>query len=305
MKPILLQIPKSNKASFLVALDEGPYFYTPLHFHITCQLTLILDGKGTRFVGDNIERFEEGEIVFLGSNIPHVFRNDPAYYEPDSKLVARAIHAFFMPDFLGEKFWKLPELAPINKLLEQAERGIKVTGKTNLIVGEKLQRMLELEGFARMIELFNILQILAASSDLELLASSVVNQSLKKSDSSKINDVFNYVMHHFSEQIKLDDVAAVASMSPTAFCRYFKKNTKKTFSEFLNEIRIGHACKLITEEKYPIAEVAFLCGYKNISNFNRRFKTIMGVTPSEYQFRQAHDLDVDEVAPLRNLERWR
>ena len=305
MKPILLQIPKSNKESFRVALDEGPYFYTPLHFHITCQLTLILEGKGTRFVGDSIERFEEGEIVFLGSNIPHVFRNDPAYYEEGSTLRARAIHAFFMPDFLGEKFLGLPELAPINKLLEQAERGFKVTGKTNIIIAEKLRRMLELEGFPRLIELFNILQILSASSDLELLASSFVNQSLKKSDSDKINDVFNYVMHHFAEPVKLEDVSEVANMSTTAFCRYFKKNTAKTFSQFLNEIRIGHACKLLTEENYPVAEVAYLCGFKNISNFNRRFKDIMGYTPTEYQFRQAHDLGIRQEGALDGLERLR
>ncbi|MDX2250283.1 MAG: AraC family transcriptional regulator [Bacteroidia bacterium] len=283
MKAIFFQIPQSLGESFSISLDEGPYFFTPLHFHYACQLSLILESTGTRFVGDNIERFEAGDLILLGSNIPHVFRNDPAYYETGSPIKARAIHVFFTPDFPGEKFMSLPETTAIRQLLIHAGRGLKIMGKTREIITEKMLHIREKQGLPRLLELLGILDILSHSTELIFLSSRVSDPSLKKSDSDKINDVFNFVMGNYQEEVRLEQVASVAHMSPTAFCRYFKRSTQKTFSQFLNEIRIGHACRLLREERFPIAEIGFICGFNNTSNFNRRFKTITGFTPKEYQ----------------------
>ncbi|MEZ4775200.1 MAG: AraC family transcriptional regulator [Bacteroidia bacterium] len=283
MKPIFFQIPQSLGESFSISLDEGPYFFTPLHFHYACQLSLILESTGTRFVGDNIERFEAGDLVLLGSNIPHVFRNDPVYYESGSHLKARAIHAFFTPDFPGEKFMSLPETAAIRQLILQAGRGLKIMGQTRKIITEKMLQIGGREGLPRLLELLSMLDILSRSSELVFLSSRVSDPSLKKSDSDKINDVFNFVMGNYQDDIRLDQIASVAHMSPTAFCRYFKRSTQKTFSQFLNEIRIGHACRMLREESFPISEIGFLCGFNNTSNFNRRFKNITTFTPKEYQ----------------------
>lgn len=286
MKPVFLQISHSLEESFKVSLDEGPFFYTPLHFHFACQLTLILKSQGTRFVGDNIERFEEGDMVFIGSNLPHVFRNDPAYYEKNAGMKASAVHTFFAPDFLGDLFMDLPETTGITQLIHQAKRGIKITGVTRNTVREKVLNMLKVKGFERLLELLNILHILSVSPDLEFLSNHTPDLSLKKSDSHKINDVFNYVMDQYAGPIKLDEVAAIANMTPTAFCRYFKRSTRKTFSQFLTEIRVGHACKLLVEENYPVSEIGFLSGFHNVSNFNRRFKEVTGHTPKEYRSKQ-------------------
>ncbi|GAB3527650.1 AraC family transcriptional regulator [Pontibacter brevis] len=282
MKPVYFQIPKSSDETIRVQYEEQPHFYDNLHFHPEVQVMFICEGSGTQFIGDNIGSFSSGDILLLGPNLPHVFRNDKKFYEENSGLSARNISIFFQVESLGERFLSLPEVNPIQKLLLSSKRGIRINGETKKKATALVEQMLYLEGFERLMQLFNFLHLLSLSKELELLSSVGFDGPQNDSDSKKMNDVFNYIMNNFSEEVKLQKAASIANMSTNAFCRYFKQHTRKTFSSFLNEIRIGHACRLLIEDRWNIRETAFECGFDNISYFNRQFKDITSYTPTEY-----------------------
>ncbi|WP_347156535.1 AraC family transcriptional regulator [Pontibacter chitinilyticus] len=282
MKPVYFKIPKTSGESIRVQYEEQDFFYDNLHFHPEIQLMNIHESSGTRFIGDSIGNFKSGDIFLLGSNLPHVFRNDKKHYEPDAGLKARNTSVFFDAESFGEKFFALPEVYAIQKLLLNSKRGIRVKGDTKRKVAAMVHELLSQQGFEKLLQVFAILNVLATSKELELLSSVGFDGPQKDTDSKKINDVFTYIMNNFSEEIKLQEAADIANMSINAFCRYFKQHTRKTFSRFLNEIRIGHACRLLIEDKWNIRETAFACGYDNISYFNRQFKEITNYTPSEY-----------------------
>jgi len=282
MKPIFFQIPKASSETIRVQYEEQPYFYDNLHFHPEVQIMLILEGSGTKFVGDSIGSFSQNDILLLGPNLPHRFCNDGKYYEQDSDLKAKNISVFFQIESFGENFFSLPEAYPIQKLLLESMRGISISGETQKEVTSLVQQLLYLKGFDRFITLFTILSLLSRSKDLEPLSSVGFEGPQKPSDNKKINDVYSYIMDNYTEEIKLQEAANIANMSINAFCRFFKQHTRKTFSTFLNEVRIGHACRLLIEDKRNIQETAFGCGYDNISYFNRQFKDITNYTPTEY-----------------------
>lgn len=282
MKPLHFKLPKTSGESIRVLCEEQQHLYDNLHFHPEVQIMTILEGSGTRFIGDNIGNFQSGDVLLLGSNLPHVFRNDKKYYEPESCLKARNISVFFDTESFGECFLSLPEVYPIQKLLLNSKRGISIQGQTKEKVIALVEEIRYLEGFDRLMQIFTILNLLSSSHELEILSSVGFDGPQKDSDSKKINDVFAYIMNNFSEDVKLQEAADIANMSVNAFCRYFKQHTRKTFSQFLNEIRIGHACRLLIEDQWNIRQTAFACGYDNISYFNRQFKDITHYTPTEY-----------------------
>ncbi len=282
MKPIYFQIPKTSGETVRVQYDQQPHFYDNLHFHPEVQIMLICESSGTRFIGDSIGSFGPGDLLLLGPNLPHVFRNDKKYYEQDPQLQASNVSVFFQFESFGEPFLSLPEVYPILKLLQSSGRGIAIRGGTRERATALVHQMLPLEGFERLITLFSFLSLVSRSMEIELLSSVGFDGPQKDSDSRKINDVFSYIMENFSQDVRLQEAANIASMSVNAFCRYFKQHTRKTFSTFLNEIRIGHACRLLIEDRWNVRETAFECGYDNISYFNRQFKDITGYTPSEY-----------------------
>lgn len=282
MKPLHFKIPKTSGESIRVLHEEQDHLYDNLHFHPEVQIMTILESSGTRFIGDSIGSFSAGDILLLGSNLPHVFRNDRKYYEHNPMLRAKNISIFFDAESFGDKFFSLPEVYAIQKLLFNCKRGISIKGDTRKKIIRLVKEIPAMEGFDRLIQVFTILNILSHSSELEILSSVGFNGPQKDSDSRKINDVFSYIMSNFSEDIKLQEAADIANMSVNAFCRYFKQHTRKTFSKFLNEIRIGHACRLLIEDRWNIRETAFECGYDNISYFNRQFKEITSFTPTEY-----------------------
>ncbi len=282
MKPVLFRNPKTEKESFYTQEDKVDRFYDALHYHPELQLTAYIASAGTYFVGDRIDRFEAGDVVLIGPNLPHVSRNDAEYYQPNSGLYAHAFSIYFKPESFGREFIELPELFAIKKLLGLSSRGIRVVGATRATIHPMIIALKHLEGMERLLALLEILHRIAVSNEYEFLSSMGYITPQRDIDSKKINDVFDYVMRHFSQKISLEEIAEVANMSPTAFCRFFKQRTRKTFSQFLNEVRIGGACKLLLSERYTVSEIAYQCGYNNISNFNRQFKAITNYTPQGY-----------------------
>ncbi|MGK6350941.1 AraC family transcriptional regulator [Parapedobacter sp. DT-150] len=282
MKPILRKIDTGSDYSFSIREDIHPYLYNHWHYHPEVELTLIRKGNGIRLVGDSMEPFRDGDLILLGANIPHLWRSDARYFEQSSELTIEAIAIHFKPNFWGESFLALPEMMSIKKLLERAQRGIKLTGNTQSQVASNLEGIAHTAGIARIERLLRILDLIAASETHELLSSTGFVQTFNTSNTDRIDQIFNYTFTHFKEPLSIEQVASAVHLSPHSFCRYFKIRTLKTYWQFLLEVRIGHACRLLIENRQNISQIAFESGFSNLSNFNRQFKAVMQQTPQQY-----------------------
>lgn len=276
MRPHIQKLPLSEHSSFLADEFITPNFETPWHYHTEYELVLIIKGKGKRFIGNHISDYEEGNLTFLGCDLPHLFRKHDAHAEGGSLVI------HFKEEFLGNDFKLIPEMQKIKLLFEKSRMGLDIYGKTRDKVSSIMNEIIQLQGMERLVCLLHLLNYLADAKEYELLSSPNVNGQNDK-DSDRLNQVFNYVMVHFHEDIQVHKVAEIANMSYSGFCRYFKTRTKKTFSHFVNEIRIGYACRRLMESDISIATICYECGFNNLTNFNNQFKSIIKCTP--YQFR--------------------
>lgn len=283
MKPQLLKFSTDPLTSFNVRHDRVPYFFAKWHYHSELELVHIEKGSGTQFIGDHISRFYEGDILLIGSNLPHYWRCDEFYFENNSELTAEATVTHFLPNFWGVQFLDLPENKHIKELFLKANKGIKISGNTNYKVAGILQKLLTAKSAERIILLMQALHIIGISKDIECLATSGFQNTYNELETERINDIYNYTINNFDKKISLEEIASVAHISPNSFCRYFKTQTKKTYSQFLMEIKIGNACKLLIENKKSISSVCYESGFNNFSNFNRYFKNITGKSPLQYK----------------------
>jgi len=281
MKANFRKLETPIEQAFHIRKDLRTHFDDKWHFHEMLELVVILKGSGKRFIGDSIETFSKGDVILVGGKLPHVWRSNPKKNN-SLKMKSSSIIIQFSSDFLGDKFLDLPESGNLKDLFKKAEMGISFKEETSKKLIGKITNLLKLEGMERLLLFLDILHLASKTTEYKLLASPLFKETIFNSD-LKINKVFEFVMDNFSNPITLDEVAEVASMNKTAFCRYFKNRTKKTFSSFLNEIRIGYACKLIREEKYTITEAAYLSGYNSPSHFNKQFRLTKNISPSEFQ----------------------
>jgi AraC-like DNA-binding protein len=284
MKAVRFVIPKTVENSFLVQTEHAPHFYDTIHYHPEHQITVILQGEGTRFTGNNIERFQPGDVYFIGRNVPHVFKCDARYYD-DSQLEVHSISVFFKNETFGPQFFEIPEMAHIKRILDLASLGIKIEGEDREQVQKILQTIDSQEGFQRFQSLLSILDLFSKSDSLKTLSSVPYTSPSKDSENERINVVFKFLSDNFRNEIPLDKIASVANMTPNAFCRYFKQRTGKAFTVFLNEMRIEMAAKLIAGSPDSFGNIAQECGFNSISYFNRQFKRIMQTSPMGYRKR--------------------
>ena len=267
--------------SFSVKHDKLPHFLKLWHHHNEFELVYIIQSEGTRFVGDSIAPFNPGDVVLLGDQLPHKWQNNPEYFEGQD-LVAEAVIIHFEKSFLANALTETIELLRINEMILSSNRGLVFRGASNKEVGQRMMDILKMEpGSLRLISLIDLLRILSEESEVEHITSAGYVNSAYERD-SKLRKVNDYVMNNFQSDISLDDVSELVSMNKSSFSRFFKKNTEKGFSKYLNEIRIGYACKLLQRGSKSISEICFESGFNNISNFNHRFKELIGCTPSEY-----------------------
>ena len=268
----------------MIVERDVPYFSTPFHFHPECELVYILEGTGKRIVGDSVSTFSRGDVIFLGSNVPHVWYSDKLFYQKTTPLRSRAIVIYFNKDIFGENFYALNETQVLKKLFHKAERGLQVNGDAGQRLGKLIEQMTKKKSLDRITTLLQILQLLANTRDYEQLASIGYQHSYASKDNHKIDEVFRYVSQHFGRQITLEEIAGFCNLTPQSFCRFFKKRTQKTFIDFVNEFRISHATKLMAEkEDLSISEIAYGCGFNNISYFIKAFKLNTGLTPKQYR----------------------
>ena len=283
MKPLLEKSIESLNQSFLVKKLQEPFFDPNWHFHPHYQLFTVIKGTGTRFIGDDIRHFEEGDTVFLGPNMPHLWRSDRNYFEKESQLKTEGIVLYFKEDFLGNDFFEKPEMFDIKSFLKNSERGLDLTGTLGVEMVSDLKELLGLTGFEGISKLLNILHKLSITNDYQYISSSNYTNTHKISETERMRIVHEYVLKHFKENINLSTVASLSNMTEAAFCRYFKSRTNKTFSDFVKEIRIGNACKILQDENKSISQTCYESGYNTVSNFNNQFKSLKGISPLQYQ----------------------
>jgi len=247
------------------------------HFHPEIELVYVNKGKGRRHIGSHMSYFNNSQLILVGSNLPHNgFEN---------RLTAKGKETLiqFHPEFLGKDFFNLPQMNSISLLLERAKKGLLFQPKTKDKVGDKITKLPKYEGFKRVIKLLEILHILAEAEDYVILNANGYAFEAQRQDNVKIDIVFKYVYSNFKEPISLETIAEQVSMTVPAFCRYFKRATGKTFTKLVNEYRVVHATKLLSESQMSISDVCFECGFNNFSHFNKLFKEITGNSASKYR----------------------
>lgn len=253
------------------------------HFHSEYQLFTVLKGSGTRFIGDHMQAFKEGDMVFTGPNLPHLWRSDNSYFDSKNGLETHGIVIYFPNDFLGNSVFEMDEFAEIAQVLQKSERGIEINGKTNQAIQMMMQELVNMKGGQSIIQLLQILNKMVDSADcLPITQAGYINLN-KESETDRMGQVYEFVMKNFKEKITLEEVSEIANLSVSAFSRYFKTRVNKSFSDFLSEVRISHACKLLHEEEMNISEISFECGFFTLSNFNKQFKERTGKTPLAYK----------------------
>ncbi|MEK6548355.1 MAG: AraC family transcriptional regulator [Bacteroidota bacterium] len=286
MKASLEHLDPQENNSFQIREVIQHRFDAPYHYHSAFELTLIIAGEGKRFVGNNITDFRPGDLVLLGANLPHCWQNhrqDWLHSQEDGQQ-AQALVIHFTADFLGADFFNKPECRSIKKLLDKARGGFSIQGPTQDRVVREMLALKDLNPFSRLLSLLNILQLISvAGVDAQSIDANENNYQLSTSDLERINRIYAYVIANYTQEVHLDEVAHLANMTETAFCRYFKKITKKTFVSLVTEFRIKHACDLLRTSNKSMVEICFESGFGNLSHFNKQFKQYMNETPLQYR----------------------
>lgn len=288
MKPPFVKFNLKNEASFSVRHDRLPHFYHKWQYHSELELVYIIKGSGRQFIGDNVHHFKPGDMILLGANLPHLWRNEERYFQNDATLKAEAIVVHFLPECLGNYFMELPENRGLVQLFENAQQAIRIKNSTKMVIIPLLMSLKAAKGTEKIILLLQILNLIAHSKDTKPVCSVGLQFHYPVSEAERLNNIYQYIITHFSREITLAQIAKVAHISPHSFCRYFKTRIKKTFSSFLLEVRVGHACKLLAETDKSVAEICFESGFNTFSNFNRHFKAITGSTPLAHRYKYQH-----------------
>lgn len=270
----------SVAGSFLCYWVRSPRFGFHWHYHPECEISYVVKGWGTRLVGDHVEEFEAGDMVFLGSNLPHTWISSDGYFETGQNVELVVLQ--FPKEIIDKRAIEIPELQSIDKLLKNSNRGVLANEATRQSVGKKLICLVDEKGFKRYHLLLEILDELGRSPS-RLLASEAYIPNFSRTTEDRIGKVCQYIHEHFSEHIEVKLLADLANMNEASFCRFFKKMTGKTATIYINDLRIGKACDLLMNHALTIGEISFLAGYNNVTHFNRSFAKRKNMSPSEFR----------------------
>ncbi len=281
MKAVEITLLRDSRQSFVFYHERNPF--SRWHYHPEYELVLIRKGTGKRMVGDSIDRFDEGDLVLVGSNLPHEWLCDDMYFNHPNGFQGEGIVVQFVESFLGETFFKLPENRRMRKLLDDSSRGCMITGKAREAITQVMGQMVDMDPDDRFYALFTIFGILSRTTEYQQLASPSFMVSFQADYGNAMKKVIEYIMQHFQEKISMKTLLDIANMSSTTFSTIFKKNYNMTFSEYVLKMRIGYACSLLTDNNRSIAQISQDAGFENLSNFNRLFKKAKDITPKEFR----------------------
>jgi AraC-like DNA-binding protein/quercetin dioxygenase-like cupin family protein len=281
MKPVFQRLTAEPEEGFAFKAVRSSGFNCPWHFHPEFELISVLQGCGYRIVGDSISRLGAGDLVLVGPGLPHIWQQEPESGEPES---VHFLLIQFEDKFLAEGLLRLPAMEPVQRLLHRAARGLHIVGQTQHDVGALMQGMASERGMERVVRFLEILTLLAASEDCEPIASAGFGAGTSLFDQDRMDRVFQFLNTRVSDSVRLSQAAQLVGLSEGAFSRFFRSHTGKTFPAFVNELRIGRACHLLMEEDLNITEIAFQCGFTNLSNFNRQFLRLKGLSPRQFRY---------------------
>lgn len=284
MKAVEVYLPQDVDKSFIVFRETGDYFPAPWHYHPHYEFVLVNKSTGRRMVGDHIGYFDADDLVFMGSLLPHVWVNDPIYLQRRAQEKADALVLHFTDDFLGGGFMNIPEMSDFRRILKLSERGLAIRGKARQQINTIIKNMPEMNGLERLSSLMIVFDIMSRTREYDFLASPRFVQNFQYASSDRFKKISSYIMENFDKDISLSEIASVGNMGITTFCNFFKEQFRVTFVEYLTTVRIGHACKILVEdEQKSVVEIAYECGYNNLANFNKQFKKLKNMTPTDYR----------------------
>ena len=274
MQPVLAKLDIPIQASFRAFVKDEPRAPFLWHYHAEYELTYIVQGRGRRFVGDDVSAYREGDLVFLGSYLPHTWQSTGRY---------RAIVVQFARDFLGDALDVCPELRPIRQLLNRGRRGLKILGRARTRIAGQLDELVRAKGVSRLAHCLQMLDQLAAATQYQTLASEVFAAPRDTVHSDGLQAALDEIHRHFLEPLRQVDVAKQAGLSAAGFSRFFHRATGIRFVDYVIDLRVGHACQLLLETDLPVTQVGHDSGFANLSNFNRAFRQRRCMTPSEFR----------------------
>jgi AraC-like DNA-binding protein len=283
MKVLPFTIPVPHDHTIIVQEEVLPHFYTYLHRHAEVQITWIQKGEGTLLAGNSMHPFHAGEVYLLGANLPHLFKSDPAYFQPENLLEVKTVTIFFNPAGKLQALFSLPEMTALKTFIARWQNGFKVPDTSYEDVSMRIAALQQAGGAAQLGLFIELVNTLSLDAGLIPLSSGTYSYAMTDPEGMRIAAVYNYIMQNYAGSLSLDAVAAQAHLTPTAFCRYFKKHTRHTFVHFVNRIRVNEACRQLSAgSQNSIAAIAYSCGFNSITNFNYIFKSITGLSPREY-----------------------
>ena len=268
---------------FAIRQLEEKHFDPVWHAHSEYQLFVVLEGTGTRFIGDSIKSFGPGELILTGPHLPHVWRSDEIYFDRHNDNKTRGIVIYLNENFLGEHFLEKDEMILLKKLFNKSMRGLEFYGPKKEKVISLMKQLVELKGISSVMHLLQILEILSGTKEYHYISTKVYEDAFDQHETDRLNKVYEYAFQNFRKKVVLEDLAGLLHMTPTSFSRYFTMKNNKPFSKFISEIRIKHACKMLTETDESIAQICYDCGFNTLSNFNKQFKEIMQKKPTQYK----------------------
>ncbi|NBA85182.1 helix-turn-helix domain-containing protein [Emticicia sp. CRIBPO] len=275
-------VPRALDNAFSIRHDVVPQFGTIWHYHPEIELHYLIKGEGIRFVGDSIGNFQQDDMILMGSNLPHTWKGNSSN-SSDNHVEALVLH--FHPECLGKEFLNVYETQGITKLFEQAKTGLVIKGNSKEKIKRLMWRMNRETGLNKVVYLLRIYAILLESREYEALSTSVEYAKFSQLDGNRMEKVLSFTLQNFRDKILIEDVAKLTNLSVTSFCRYFKMTSNKSYFDFLTEVRLSHACRLILKTDFTIQHIALESGFENTSNFYRHFKNVKGITPKEYKAR--------------------
>jgi AraC-like DNA-binding protein len=283
MKVLPFKVPKTENESFRVQIENDSHFYGELHSHPEIQITYIIESYGTLVAGDFIGQFEPGNLIIVGSNQPHVFRNNPEYFMGENGLKANCTSLFIRKNMFGKEFMDMPEIGLLKEFFTLTDRGLLIDKGESIKMLPLINSFQTSEGFSKLVVLFNFLDKIIKCSAFKILSSIALKKELNEKEGIRMNAIYQFTLTEYHNPISLKKIADIANLTPQSFCRYFKKHTRKSYVNFLSEVRIGHACQKLQYFDNSITTVCFTTGFNNLSNFNRQFKSVVGITPKEYR----------------------
>ena len=262
---------------------EEKHFDPVWHAHSEYQLFVVLRGTGTRFIGDSIKSFRPNELILTGPHLPHVWRSDDVYFDRNSEFSTTGIVIYLNENFLGDHILEKEEMILLKKLFIKSMRGLEFYGEKKMQVIDMMKELVHLQGIPSVILLLHLLEILAGTREYHYISTKAYDDAFDQHETDRLNKVYEYAFQNFRKKVSLEDLADLLHMTPTSFSRYFTMKNNKPFSRFISEIRIKHACKMLTETDESIAQICYDCGFNTLSNFNKQFKGIMLKKPTQYK----------------------